>query len=140
MSIDRFCRKPVISAGPGDTIMEVARLMREHHVGAVVIVDESRRPVGMVTDRDIACRLAAEGLDPTAITARAIMTAPAATVPRSATIEQLSMLMRQRGVRRLPIVDPEDALVGFVALDDLTTLFVAELGQLVGAVRANQDP
>ena len=140
MSLERFCRKPVISAGPTDPIAQVASLMREKHVGTVVIVDGSRRPVGIVTDRDIACRLVAEGLDPVTTPARAVMTQPAATVPRTSTIEQVSMLMRQRGVRRLPVVDGEDKLIGFVALDDLTMLFVAELGLLVGAVRDNQGP
>ena len=140
MSLDRFCRKPVISAGPTDPIAQVATLMRENHVGTVVIVDGSRRPIGIVTDRDIACRLAAAGLDPVATPARAVMTGPAATVLQTGTIEQVSLLMRQRGVRRLPVVDREDRLVGLVALDDLTTLLVAELGLLVGAVRDNRGP
>lgn len=140
MSIERFCRKSLVRASPDDTVAQATRLMLEHHVGAVVVVDAAGRPEGILTDRDVACRVVAEGRDPAATAVWSVMTAKPATVRRSGTIDEASMLMRERGVRRLPIVDDEGKFCGLVSLDDLSVLLSAEMSQLVGAVRANQGP
>jgi CBS domain-containing protein len=123
MSLERFCRKPIVTALPTQTVRDVALKMRDHHVGAVVVVEEDR-PVGVVTDRDIALRVILEGRD-------------AETTPVR---DDAVRAIREAGVRRVPIVDSNGKVVGMVALDDLVVLFASELGATVSAVRANRGP
>ena len=68
MSIERFCRKEVAVVHCRDSIARAAREMRDRHVGALVVVDDDRRPLGMITDRDITCRVVASSLDAGATT------------------------------------------------------------------------
>ena len=63
MSLERFCREPVVTIQPTQTIRDAALLMRDHHVGAVLVVDDDR-PIGIVTDRDIVMRAIIESRDP----------------------------------------------------------------------------
>lgn len=139
MSLERFCRKEVATVGASDTVVGAARRMQEKHVGAVVVTDSSR-PVGMLTDRDIACRVIAEGRDPAKTRVEAVMSRDLATVRRDGTIDEVAFSMRKLGVRRLPIVDAEGKLAGLVAFDDLVVLLSAELGETVAALRHNRGP
>ena len=140
MSLERFCRKEVATIGTNDTVVGAARKMQEKHVGAVVVIDAGARPVGMLTDRDIACRVIAEGRDPAATRVDAVMSRELATVRRDGTIDEVAFAMRKQGVRRLPIVDPEGKLAGLVAFDDVVVLLSAELGETVAALRHNRGP
>jgi CBS domain-containing protein len=118
----------VVTAEPTDTISSVARRMREHNVGAVIVV-EGQKPVGIVTDRDLALALGAQGVVPEGAVAR-VMTAPVRTIPDGAGIFAATQCMRDAGVRRLPIVDAQGHLVGIVSLDDLLRLLGRELHNL----------
>lgn len=112
----------------------VAALMREKHVGAVIVVasaDEIDRPVGVVTDRDIVVELVATGLDPIAITAGDIVTRPAVVIHEHDSMLDAIHKMRSRGIRRLPVVDTQGELVGVVTQDDLLHSLAHELGTLV---------
>ena len=140
MSLDRFCRKPLITAAVDDDVDAIARAMREEHVGAVVIVDAAAHPIGIVTDRDIVCRVVANGLSPRATRVRDVMTRDPQVVTTMDTIDAALFRMRQSGLRRLPIVDRAGRLAGLVSLDDLLVLFSAELGQAASAVRENSGP
>jgi CBS domain-containing protein len=123
----------LVTAGPTSTLSSVARQMREHHVGAVVIV-EGQKPVGIVTDRDLALALGADGVSPEAPAGR-VMTTPLRTIPDGAGIFAATQCMRDAGVRRLPIVDEKERLVGMVSLDDLMRLLGRELYNLAEGVR-----
>jgi len=140
MSLERFCRKEIATIQPNDTIVSAARRMQEKHVGAVVVVDPAARPVGMLTDRDIACRVIAEGRDPARTSAESVMSRDLVTVRRDGTIDEVAFSMRKQGVRRVPIVDAEGKLAGIVAFDDLVVLLSAELGETVAALRHNRGP
>ena len=140
MSLERFCRKEVATVGADDTIVSAARTMQERHVGAVVVVDGGSHPTGMLTDRDIACRVIAEARDPAQTRVGAVMSRDLATVTRGGTIDEVAFSMRRLGVRRLPIVDAEGKLAGLVAFDDLVVLLAAELGETVAALRHNRGP
>lgn len=128
MSLHRFERATVI-ADLSETALHVARRMRDFHVGCVVVVRRSH-PIGIVTDRDLAIRVLAEGLDPAATRVSDIVTYDATTVGRDADIETVARTMRDRGVRRLPIVDVEGRITGIVTADDLTMLLARELGDI----------
>ena len=139
MSLERFCRKPVATALAAQTVREAADKMRERHVGALIVIEQDR-PIGMLTDRDIVCRVVANGRDPSAVTVETTMTGEVATIRTDQAIEEAAFLMRQKGVRRLPIVDHEGNLRWVVSLDDLHVLLAAELMQTAEAVRVNKGP
>lgn len=140
MSLERFCRKEVIRSAADASVMTVARNMRDNHVGGIVIVDRSGRPVGIVTDRDIACRLVAEGSDPKTTSVESLMSRNLVTVKRGGTIDEVAFAMRKHGVRRVPIVGPDGQLAGLAAFDDIVVLLSAELTETVSAVRDNRGP
>jgi CBS domain-containing protein len=139
MSLERFCRKHLVKAEPTDSALHIARLMRDHHVGAVVIVDSGDVPIGMVTDRDLALRVIADVRDGTA-PAEAFMSRDPVTIRCDARLDDVIALIHQERVRRLPIVDQSGALVGLVALDDLSVLLAGELHASVEAVQHDRGP
>jgi CBS domain-containing protein len=107
----------VITASPEASAVSVARQMRDHRVGSVVIVDPEGSPVAMVTDRDLALRVFAEGVDPeTPVGEHA--SRPLVCGESAMQLEEAAALMVQHRVRRLPVVDA-DRLAGIVTLDDI---------------------
>jgi CBS domain-containing protein len=107
----------VVTASPEDSTVSVARLMRDHRVGSVVIVDPAGSPVGMVTDRDLAVRVFAEGVDgESAVGDHA--SRPLVCGEPAMELDEAAALMVQHRVRRLPVVDA-GRLAGIVTLDDI---------------------
>ena len=130
MPIGEICNRNVIVSGSEDTVADAAKLMREHHVGDVVVVDERdgrRFPVGIVTDRDLVVEIMATELDQKVITVGDIMLEELVTVKESVGVFEAIQYMRSMTVRRLPVVDESGALVGLVTLDDLLELLAEEL-------------
>lgn len=142
MSIGEFCNREVVYALRETTVVEAAKLMRSHHVGSVVVVDQigtgKRKPVGIVTDRDIVVEVTATGLDPKTITAEDIMSSQLATVREEDTVEQTMEMMRFKGVRRLPVVDSDGGLAGIVTIDDLLELVAENLVELTRIISREQ--
>ncbi len=130
MAVGEICNRNVIILQRDDTILEAAKLMRQHHVGDVVVVEKRgavRVPVGIVTDRDLVVEIMATELDQTVITVGDIMVQELATVKESTGVFETIQYMRSKAVRRLPIVDENGALVGILALDDVLELLSEEL-------------
>lgn len=140
MSIERFCRKQVATALATETVQAAAERITQQHVGALVIVDESGRPVGILTDRDIVCRVMNERRDPGTTSIQEVMSANPVVARDSERIDQVAFTMHQKGVRRVPIVNASGKAVGLVSLDDLLVLLASELGQTAAAVRMNRGP
>jgi CBS domain-containing protein len=115
--IDEIMTTSVVTATPETPARAVAVLMRDRNVGSVVLVDESGRPVGMVTDRDLAVDVLAEAVDPESA-AGSCATAPVITGEHDMDLEEAAALMVGHRIRRLPVMDGE-ALVGIVTLDDI---------------------
>ena len=140
MPIGEICNREVVFSYPNHTVREAALLMREYHVGDLVVVEENgkRKPVGIVTDRDIAISIVALGLDPDVIRVGDIMGPELVTVRENQGVFETIQQMRLKGVRRLPIVGEEGALVGIVAVDDLVALFADELSKLSKAIVREQ--
>jgi CBS domain-containing protein len=139
MSLERFCRKPVVTVLSRQTIHDVALKMSGNHVGAVVVVEDDC-PVGIVTDRDIVLRVILESRDPETTPVRDIMSRNLALVRSDEKIDDAVRSIRDAGVRRLPIVDSKGKVVGMVTLDDLVVLIAGELSTAAGAVQANRGP
>jgi CBS domain-containing protein len=132
MRIADFCTRQVITCQPSDSAATLARLMREHHVGDVVVTglrDGVVTPVGIVTDRDLVVRLMATGMDADTVTAADVMN-PAVCALESELAYDAVWHLRRQGCRRLPVVDERDALVGLVTADDLMRFLATELGEL----------
>lgn len=133
MPIGEICNREVIVAQRETTVLEAVRLMRQHHVGDLVIVDgdDGRRvPVGIVTDRDIVLEVVAMELDASVLTAGDIMGPELATINENEGVFEAIRYMQAKGVRRLPVVSAQGALVGIVSLDDLLELLAEEMNGL----------
>ncbi|MBA2659931.1 MAG: CBS domain-containing protein [Nitrosospira sp.] len=142
MPVGEICNRDVIILQRDNTILEAAKLMRQHHVGDVVVVEERggvRVPVGIVTDRDLVVEIMATELDQTVITVGDIMVQELATAKDSTGVFETIQYMRSKAVRRLPIVDENGALVGILALDDLLELLSEELLAIAKLVRHQRE-
>jgi CBS domain-containing protein len=118
MLIREVMTEQVVTAGPERTVREIAELMRERNVGSVVLVREDR-PVGFVTDRDLALSVIADGRDfGDHVTDHA--SSPVITAEPGMDVYEAAELMVRHGVRRLVIVEGE-RLTGIVTLDDLSS-------------------
>lgn len=129
MNLSRLGNRIVVTASPTDTIADILRLMDQRNVGSVVAVEDAR-PVGIVTDRDVALRVTLRGRDPRTTTVESVMSRDVACVREETEPLDAAELMRRRQVRRLPIVDARGRLVGLVSLDDLVYRFSREVGEL----------
>lgn len=122
---------------PGTPIATIAKTMKTKDIGAVPIVD-NERVVGMVTDRDITVRALADGGDISELTARDVMTKDVVCCQETDTPTAAERLMATKRIRRLPVLDKNDRLVGMVALGDISQAVSEELsGKLVRAVSAH---
>jgi len=141
MPIGEICIREVTICNRATTVLESAQLMRRYHVGDLVIVDESggkRIPVGLITDRDIATSVIAMQLDPTTITAGDLITREPVVVREDQGVFETIEHMRAHGVRRMPVVDQQGALVGIIAVDDLIELLAEELSKLPKLISREQ--
>ncbi|RLM56660.1 CBS domain-containing protein [Halobellus sp. Atlit-31R] len=139
MTVSDIMRHEVVTATPETPVHEVATTMRDENVGSVVVVEEDL-PVGLITDRDVAIRIAADQLDADEMTAERMMSTDPATVETDTGIFELCTRLREEGVRRMPVVDDDGDLAGLVSLDDLTVLLTGELGNLAGVIEAESPP
>ena len=116
--------RSVMTANPATcardaTLQDVARLMQRNDCGEIPIVDENRRPIGVITDRDIAVRAVAEGTDTRNASAADYMTAPVATVREDGTLDDACRVMEQSQIRRVVVVDRDGCVAGIVAQADI---------------------
>lgn len=136
MGIASIAQRRVVTIDVHASLREAAQLMRDRHVGAVVVTqadDPARQLVGVVTDRDLALLVVAEGRSPSERVGDAVGTSPVA-IPVSASTAQAAQAMRNVGVRRLLLVDGKGHLAGIVTLDDLIASCADQLNDLSQAL------
>jgi CBS domain-containing protein len=142
MSVGEICNRDVVIATRDTSIPELARLMREHHVGSIVVVEDRgkpSKPLGIVTDRDLVVEVLATDVDMEQVAAGDVMGPELLTARETDGIWETIMRMRAMGVRRLPVVDAErHHLVGILTMDDLLEFVADELSDLVRLVRREQ--
>ena len=155
MTLADVCKREVVFVNREVTVHAACKLMRHYHVGSLVVVDEvadeggdaiakvsgddrPRVPVGIVTDRDIVVEVYALELDPKVMTAGDIMSPDLVTVPESLAVADTIEVMRAGGVRRLPVVNEDNRLVGIVTIDDLLAVLAAQLSGIAHVV--SRDP
>ncbi len=134
MKVKEAMHKGVEWRGPKTPISEIAKVMKDNDVGAVPI-SENDRLVGMITDRDIACRAVANGMDLSKTTAGDVMTKSIVYCTENEEIEDAVHLMENKQIRRLPVINDKKRMVGMLSLGDLSHSVSHELvGELAEAV------
>ena len=134
MSLGTLLARKAITAEPHESLSVAARLMAQENVGAIVVVERDR-PVGILTDRDLALAVCLHGADPSE-TIQSRMTCPVDTIRDDEGVYNATQKMMELAVRRLPVVDDIGRLVGIVSLDDLLSLLSRELRNIAEGVRA----
>lgn len=134
MKVKDAMHKGVEWVSPETTLAEVAKKMRDLDVGAIPI-GKSDKLVGMVTDRDIACRGVAEGKDTSKLKAGDVMTKGIIFCSESEELDDALRIMEQKKIRRLPVIDDKKRMVGMLSLGDISRAASRELtGEVVAAV------
>ena len=137
MRVGDFCIRDVVQCTRDASALELSQLMRESHVGDVVVVDQpngKKIAVGIVTDRDLVIEVMAKERDPALTTAKDLMGGELVTVGEGNDVYETAELMRDRGVRRTPVVDDQGGLVGLVTLDDLLRIIGEQLALLARVI------
>ncbi len=129
MLVDAIMNENVSTVSPDHTILKAARIMAEMRVGSVVVVDERNRPVGLVTDRDIAVKAVASGVSLQS-PVDAIMSTPVHTVPQNTLIFDMLRDMANHKVHRVPVVNRYKKIIGIVSIDDAMLLLTSELSNV----------
>lgn len=142
MKLQELCTPDVVYCTAEINTLHAARLMRERHVGDLVVVDEGEEdhaPIGIVTDRDIVVEVLAKDLDPARVTVREIMRVPLVIARTSEQAEHAVERMKAHGVRRVPVLDDAGSLAGILTLDDLVKRLAADAAGLAELIAREQD-
>jgi CBS domain-containing protein len=118
---------------PGQNVSEAAMLMETRNVGTVIVA-ENGTPLGIITDRDLALAVAERALDPYGHRVDELMHKPVITVAESTPLREAIRALAQHGLRRLPVVDADEHLVGMIAADDIVPLLADELALVAGPI------
>lgn len=142
MKTGSACTKDVVFVDRETTIYQAAATMREQHVGDLVVVDSAKhtkKPVGLLTDRDIVLSVVAPRLDPNVFTVGDVMSQGIMTVPADQDVFETVHAMRVRGVRRVPVVDKDGEIEGVFALDDFVSLLAREMDEVSKLIYRERD-
>ena len=144
MLLKDLCNPDVVHCARTTTAAAAARLMRQRHLGDLVVVDDpddARTPVGIVTDRDLVIEVMAEGRDPAHVTVGVILGTPVVVAREDEDAATAIERMRAHGIRRLPVVDARERLIGVITLDDVLRFHADQaqaLAEIVGREQAHE--
>jgi len=133
MSLENFCKKPVVKISPDEDIATACRSMEQNNVGCLV-AEQNGKLCGIVTDRDVALKVAGAQKDPRQTRVRDIMTADPVRISVNSDLHHLTSLMHAYHVRRIPIVNGSDDMLGIVTMDDLIALLGDEMSEIGKAI------
>ncbi len=139
MSVGRICVREVDLADAEETVAQAAKRMHQRAVGTLVILDQAKQPIGILTDRDLVERVLAAGLNPLRTAVGEVMTRNPKTILEDESIESSLTRMRSGCFRRLPVVDHGGRLVGLLSLDDVLMLLAEEFDD-VGRLLKRETP
>jgi CBS domain-containing protein len=126
MYLRKITKKKVVTVGPKETVVKAARLMERKNVGSVVVI-HNKKPVGIITDRDIAVRVVAKSADGDSTLVKDVMTKNIVTGREGQRAAELAKVMHDNGIRRIPIVGKRGELTGIITLDDLLYMIGVKL-------------
>jgi CBS domain-containing protein len=130
MTIAKICQRNVDTADALESVKTAAQRMGMRNVGTLIVLNDLGRPTGILTDRDVAVRVAGHGRDPFTTSVGDVMTSDLETIAEDVPIEDALRRMRSRGVRRLPVTDHSGRCIGVVSLDDILAHLVHEFAVL----------
>lgn len=144
MLLSSFCMLDVARCSPQTTVLEAAHLMRRHHTGDLVVVDddggdERQTPLGVITDRDIVVEVLAKGGDPAHTLVSQVMRTPVVVANAQEDSSAVLERMRTHGVRRIPVVGDNGWLVGIITVDDMLKRLAADANMLTEIVGKEQN-
>ncbi|MBI4006173.1 MAG: CBS domain-containing protein [Gammaproteobacteria bacterium] len=131
MIIGKICNRPVITAEKDCSVADAAKLMRQHHVGSLVVVSKNRDclfPIGIITDRDLVIEVLAKDVPVDTVTLEDIMTRSPLISREDDDVFDTIDMMRVKGVRRIPVVDSLGSLVAIFTIDDILKIIFNEMG------------
>ena len=138
MKVREIMTEDPAGCAPETNIRDVAKMMAENDCGEIPVQDERSRPIGVVTDRDIACRIVGQGKDPDRTTARDAMSSPVITVTPEDDVADALDKMEENQVRRVPVVDDSGACCGMITQADIAR--AASEGDIAELVRDVSQP
>ena len=141
MSVGEFCNREVVVVERDTPVTEAINLMRAAHVGNVVVVetgDEARKPVGILTDRDVVIEILAEEVDVGSVSVGDVMSFDLLTVEEGTDLMDVIKMMRDRGVRRIPVVNQSGGLEGILTVDDIVDVLAEQLSDLARLITREQ--
>lgn len=127
LNVGKICSRDVDLADSDESVHEAAKRMAARRVGTLVVLDDERRPRGIVTDRDLVMRVLATSEDPETTLVREVWTQPVHTVRDDATIDAAVKRMKAERCRRLVVLDGKDCVVGIVSVDDVLSLLAEQM-------------
>jgi CBS domain-containing protein len=142
MSVGDVCNKKVITIAKDGSIHEAVSLMREHHVGDVIVVEHRNRvdvPIGILTDMDVVIEMLAKGVPLTAVSVGDVMSFDLVVVNVEDEISVAIERMRRKGIRRIPVVNLHGGLAGILSLDDLLEFVAYQLQELADLVNKERN-
>jgi CBS domain-containing protein len=141
MKVGEYCNKCVVAIASSADAADAAKLMRTHHVGFLVVHREGdvlRKPVGVLTDRDLVLGVMARDVDPYAVTVEDVMSRQPLTANESDVLNDLLQGLRLAGFRRAPVVDARGALVGIMTIDDAIEVITGLMCDVAGSIKSEQ--
>lgn len=139
MEVQAIMSKRIASLPPDATAADAAKLMKEEDVGAILALGPDKKPIGIVTDRDLVIRVVAFNRNAAQVKLQDIISNHPFTVREKEPVMLVARRMADKGVRRLPVVDEGGSVIGVVSVDDLLTVLISELSNvctvLVGSSR-----
>jgi len=141
MFAGEYCNRDVVIASKADSLRDAIQLMRSHHVGDVIVVENvagNNSPVGILTDRDIVLEVLAQDIDIDSVSVGDVMSDQLVSVTEETGIEETLDVMRAHGIRRLPVINHAGALQGIISSDDFLELVAEQVQKLAGLVRTEQ--
>ncbi len=141
MQLGEACNRDVIIIADDSSVIEAAKLMRDYHVGSIVVTKKDEgitKPIGIITDRDLVIDVIAKDKSPEKVTVSDIMNSKLITGKDTDQLWNSLRTMRTHGIRRMPVIDSEGSLIGIITADDILELFSEELLDLTRLIALEQ--
>ena len=141
MKVGEYCKRAVVAIAASADAAEAAKLMREEHVGFLIVHHEGdslQRPIGVLTDRDLVLGVMARDVDPHSVTVNDVMTRQPLIANDTDELSDMLQAMRMAGIRRVPVVDVRGALLGIMAIDDAIDVVTGLMCDIAGSIKSEQ--
>ena len=145
MLVKDFMSSPVITVDEDATVHKAAQLMDDGHVGCIIVTSKERKPLGIITERDLVTRVLAKNIQPSKLTAKEVMTSPLVTVDPDETLSEASRRMSRLNIRRLGVIYKGN-LVGIISSKDVMAVtpelleIMQEKARIQGSTATEEAP